>query len=221
VSVTREDALKELYALAGASTASRADSSNVSAVEREIVQVTSPAAGSAGPANTQTTTGAATSRIGEQLAAITSQLDLLRAAQQTQTDAVAENTKAIAQSVASKIGQSAVSTATSFLGGIGLSPIVSGLLKLFGGGNKNEDAAAAPVKYAGPESVQVSAGLSGGQLREAGYAMNDRVRAIPQVTVQVQAMDSRSFMDRSDDIARAVRQAMLESHAINDVVQEL
>jgi hypothetical protein len=123
--------------------------------------------------------------------------------------------------VASKIGQSAMNTATSFLGGFGLSPIVSGLLKLFGGGNKSEDAGAAPVKYAAPESVQVSAGLSGGQLREAGYAMNDRVRAIPQVTVQVQAMDSRSFMDRSDDIARAVRQAMLESHAINDVVQEL
>ena len=42
-----------------------------------------------------------------------------------------------------------------------------------------------------------------------------------QVTVQVQAMDSRSFLDHSEEIARAVRQAMLNSHGINDVVTEL
>ena len=32
-----------------------------------------------------------------------------------------------------------------------------------------------------------------------------------QITVQVQAMDSQSFLDHSNDIALAVRQAMLES----------
>jgi len=45
-------------------------------------------------------------------------------------------------------------------------------------------------------------------------------RAAPQITVQVQAMDSQSFLDRSGDIARAVRQAMLESSILNDVVRE-
>jgi hypothetical protein len=33
-------------------------------------------------------------------------------------------------------------------------------------------------------------------------------------------MDSRSFMDHSDEIAMAVRQAMLESGVLNDVVRE-
>jgi len=41
------------------------------------------------------------------------------------------------------------------------------------------------------------------------------------VTVQVQAMDSRSFLDHSAEIARAVREAMLNMHSLNDVVSEL
>ena len=45
--------------------------------------------------------------------------------------------------------------------------------------------------------------------------------ARPQITVNVQAMDARSFMDRSSDIALAVRDAMLNLNAINDVVNEL
>jgi hypothetical protein len=39
--------------------------------------------------------------------------------------------------------------------------------------------------------------------------------------VNVNAMDSQSFMDRSDDIASAVRAAMLNMHPINDVVADL
>jgi hypothetical protein len=34
-------------------------------------------------------------------------------------------------------------------------------------------------------------------------------------------MDSRSFMDHSYDIARAVREAMLNMHALNDVISDL
>ncbi len=45
--------------------------------------------------------------------------------------------------------------------------------------------------------------------------------AAPQITVNVQAMDARSFLDRSNDIALAVRDAMLNLNAINDVVNEL
>lgn len=43
----------------------------------------------------------------------------------------------------------------------------------------------------------------------------------PQITVQVNAMDSQSFMDRSHDIASAVREAMLNNHPINGVVTDL
>jgi hypothetical protein len=42
-----------------------------------------------------------------------------------------------------------------------------------------------------------------------------------QVTVNVTAMDSRSFMDHSTDIANAVREAMLNMHPINGVVASL
>lgn len=43
----------------------------------------------------------------------------------------------------------------------------------------------------------------------------------PQITVNVQAMDSRSFLDHSNEIALAVREAMLNMHALNDVVGDL
>ena len=43
----------------------------------------------------------------------------------------------------------------------------------------------------------------------------------PQITVNVQAMDAQSFLDRSSDIAQAVRSAMLNMSSINDVVNEL
>jgi hypothetical protein len=42
-----------------------------------------------------------------------------------------------------------------------------------------------------------------------------------QVTVNIQAMDARSFLDRSTDIAAAVREAILNSSSLNDVVTEL
>jgi 2C-methyl-D-erythritol 2,4-cyclodiphosphate synthase len=43
----------------------------------------------------------------------------------------------------------------------------------------------------------------------------------PSITVQVNAMDSRSFLDHSDDIAHAVREAILSAHTLTDVVSEL
>jgi len=43
----------------------------------------------------------------------------------------------------------------------------------------------------------------------------------PQITLNVQAMDAQSFLDRSSDIAQAVRSAMLNMSSINDIVSEL
>jgi hypothetical protein len=43
----------------------------------------------------------------------------------------------------------------------------------------------------------------------------------PYINVTVQAMDARSFLDRSGDIAAAVRDAMLNLNSINDVVNDL
>jgi len=41
------------------------------------------------------------------------------------------------------------------------------------------------------------------------------------ILVQVQAMDSQSFMDHSQEIAQAVRQAMLNLNSLNDVILDL
>jgi hypothetical protein len=115
-------------------------------------------------------------------------------------------------------------------GGLGLSPLLMGIASLFGGGSDNS--VPAPLtKFALPPSIQANGGVSegGGQafavdnpqggLPRAALA-GGQVSAAAQITVQVQAMDSKSFLDHSGDIAMAVRQAMLESSVLNDVVRE-
>ena len=61
---------------------------------------------------------------------------------------------------------------------------------------------------------QVDRGQSG-EIREVAAASQ------PQIVVNVSAMDSQSFLDRSNDIARAVRDAMLHMHPLNDVIGEI
>jgi hypothetical protein len=64
-------------------------------------------------------------------------------------------------------------------------------------------------------STQSSGG--NGNTSQSGSQAN----SAPQITVNVNAMDSQSFMDHSTDIANAVREAMLNMHPINDVVASL
>ena len=114
--------------------------------------------------------------------------------------------------------------------GFGVAPLIGSLIGLFGGGG--DEAPPALVKYAMPTSVQFEAASRGGQITTADYDQAGMARAYPssaaasgstqaQVTVNVQAMDARSFLDRSGDIAMAVRDAMLNLNSINDVVNDL
>jgi hypothetical protein len=127
---------------------------------------------------------------------------------------------------ASNAAQSAGSTVmNTILDGMGLSPILRGVFSLFGGG---DDEPAPPLpKYLAPGSVRLTAGLmrdsaspvaidygQGGEAREVAPAA-------PQVVVNVSALDTQSFLDRSGDIAEAVKRALLESHSLNDVIAEL
>jgi hypothetical protein len=41
------------------------------------------------------------------------------------------------------------------------------------------------------------------------------------MTLNIQAMDAQSILDRSSDIAQAVRSAMLNMSSINDVISDL
>jgi hypothetical protein len=124
------------------------------------------------------------------------------------------------------IGQTMLRTA-AMLTGVG--PIVTGLMKLFG--SSEPEPLPALEKFAAPSSVSVSAGLtSSRQFGAIRYAQGDSPEVLPSaeqqaqapsVQINIQAMDSQSFLDRQDDIARAVREAMLHSSSLNDVVLEL
>ncbi len=176
----------------------------------------------------------------ENLGELSRQLSALRAASLSQIDAAAANTRAVLESTVSQtsgIRQGITSTGTtlaSVLGsGLGLAPAVKALLGLFTG--SSDEAPPALPKYIAPPPLRFEAGNVPGGFTSIGYGQGGNPRLTggpsgsnggpasysPQVTIQVQAMDSRSFMDHSDDIARAVREAMLNMHPMNDVVNDL
>lgn len=108
-----------------------------------------------------------------------------------------------------------------------LNPIVAGLMRLFGGGSREETTTL--VKIERPAAVRYQGGVSertGWGLTETDYSADGRPRMVERaaqtpVVVQVQAMDRRSFLDHRDEIASAVRQALLESHGLGDVMREV
>ncbi len=175
----------------------------------------------------------AADQLSQQMVRLTTQLQQLQGASQVAAETTRANTVAVASSsVASKVANathSAVSTgvAGSLVLGLGLSPLISAVARLFGGGSSS--APPALVKFALPDAVNASAGVSaaipGGPFavdyaQGAPRPVTRPADVVPaQVTVQVQALDSQSFLDHSNDIAMAVRQAMLESSVLNDVIR--
>ena len=87
------------------------------------------------------------------------------------------------------------------------------------------DQMGAPRMYSAPAEAPAAAGggvasssLGGPGGGTSGSAGNT---VAPQISVTVQTMDAQSFLDHSDQIAKAVRGAMLNLSSINDVVGEL
>jgi hypothetical protein len=140
-------------------------------------------------------------------------------------------------------GDSALSIASTVLtSGLGIVPLIGGLIGLFdgGGGGSTQQPL---TKYAMPDPVSFQGAETSGGIAAAGSDLTGMPRAAgggssattgsgsagasgtssggSQITVSVQAMDARSFMDRSSDIAAAVRDAMLNLNSINDVVSNL
>jgi hypothetical protein len=169
--------------------------------------------------------------ITEQITELARQTSTLNSTQLTQVGATQDNTQAVTNNTTTKSGSSAAGNigniASSLLGGLSLSPIISGLLSLFGGGSQSTATTSAAFKL--PPPVQSQAGLTGGsngQIVPVDYGQNGQPRAqasapAPQINIQVNAMDSQSFLDHSDEIAKAVREAMLSSHSLNDVISDL
>jgi len=176
---------------------------------------------------------------GESVSQLVLELEQLRTVSQGQADAVTENTEAVIQntvaqvtsgreSAAAKVGKAAK---TIFGSALGLSPLVTGLVRLFAGG---EGETPPPlVSYSRPPAIY----FEGAVVRSpspSGYRVEREWEERPEpvfereprregvnVNIQVQAIDSRSFLDHSEEIARAVREAMLNSHSLNDVVSDL
>jgi hypothetical protein len=176
--------------------------------------------------------GGGNSALNDQLTTITTQLQALQTINQSQMASIVANTSAVSANTGSK--SSGSSTAGSVgntlldVFGSGLSPLISGLIGLFGGGGSSPPAAVTP--YIQPLSLNLQAGFSGsaaGGASGVDYGEGGVPRPVTaaaaqqQITVQVQAMDSQSFLDRSNDIAAAVRKAMLETSTLNDVIREM
>jgi hypothetical protein len=160
------------------------------------------------------------------------EIALLEAQFRQQTASLQKNLQSIQGNSSAGGGSSVVEDAAShFGGGFGglglLSPVVSGLLSLFGGGGSKSGPDPLPV-YTPPPGIQISDTLRDAPAPQmtnpapqVTNAATQATGAAPQITVHVNAMDSQSFMDRSTDIANAVREAMLNLHPINDVVANL
>jgi hypothetical protein len=114
--------------------------------------------------------------------------------------------------------------------GFGLAGLGLKIAGLFG--NKKAEPAAAFEAFELPPSLAVEAAntdailggfprIDRGQSGEARSFRGESRVLQPQVVVNVNALDSQSFMDRSSEIARAVREAMLHMHPINDLIGEL
>jgi hypothetical protein len=118
-----------------------------------------------------------------------------------------------------------------FQSGFGLASLGWSIAGLFRG--RREEAPPPAAQYLAAPSLALEVANTENLL--AGFPRADRsqrgeVRTFdrtpprvvePQVTVNVSAMDSRSFLDHSAEIARAVREAMLHMHPVNDLIGEL
>jgi len=179
------------------------------------------------------------SGLSEGILSVAQQVGMFRAIAQQQVETVAENTQALLLNTVAQQAGGAASTASSIAGtaartlggGLGLVSLVSSIVGLFRG-DKQEAPAELPT-YTAPESIHFEGAAphtAGMPILPVDYGQDGLPRQFrgtaapvyaPAVTVQVQAMDSRSFLDHSDEIARAVREAILNAHALGSVVSEL
>jgi hypothetical protein len=169
----------------------------------------------------------------------------------TRSSASAKSSSGSTNGTAQSSGGESVMSEVLGVFGKGLSPLIKGIFSLFGGGGGDTAAPQPLVKYALPPSISFQAAEVGGTVMSTDYDQAGTARwygrrvdslapgptpkvadagtgttqpataPAPQITVNVSAMDARSFMDRSSDIAAAVREAMLNLNSINDVVSEL
>lgn len=182
---------------------------------------------------------AVASSLGDAFEPVTRAVRDLTAAVGTNTGAVSANTSELGNGLRSVLGgflqaDKGGGGLLSFLkGGLGIAPLALQIAGLFGKDDREPD----PLRlFDAPASIAIEAANSEGVLNGLRRTDRDQLGGVraedsgprraqaaqqPQVVVQVSAMDSQSFMDRSGDIARALRDAMLHMHPVNDVIGEI
>lgn len=175
--------------------------------------------------------------LSQELESLRRQLGAAEETTRRQADILEQNTRAVLESTAgssvsgiASVARDAVSSVGNSSGlGLLSSPLVGLAGWLLGRRGGAEEEPVLPA-FSLPAPIDGNLGLSSsGGLPPVTYGGDGLPRTVPQapaaapanITIQVQTMDSRSFVDNSDQIARAVREAMLNSHAINDVIGEM
>ncbi len=159
------------------------------------------------------------------------QLSSMEALQQEVLKSTGQNIFGLNSTAQTGGGSSALSTLDGLLSGVLgqgsiLSPIVSGIMSLFGGGGSSTTTALSSFDM--PASVNVetainqpAGGATGTRTSQSASGVQMGATSQQPIQVQISALDSQSFLDHSNDIASAVRKALLDSHPLNDVIAEL
>jgi hypothetical protein len=107
-----------------------------------------------------------------------------------------------------------------------LGPVWKGIFSLFN--RDSEDTPTALTRFAAPPEVRSDLAATLGPDGRLSSTRSDafglsQANPVPQAPIQIsiQALDARSILDRSDDIAAALKQAMLSNHEINDNLNEI
>ena len=158
-------------------------------------------------------------------AATTSNLD--RIGQSLTPSASAVTSSSTGKDLLNAINPISNSKGTNILTSLFLGPLWKGLFSLFGGGGGEQEAVPL-TRFSFPEQARTDLAAS---LRSDGQSSSVRTDAFgltqaapvsqPLIQISIQALDARSILDRSDDIAAALKQAMLSNHEINDNLNEI
>lgn len=177
--------------------------------------------------------------LARQLEALKRQLGAVEEISKLQAQQLEKNTRAVADSAAAQSGRSAGTVAQDIVstvrgaGGLGVlgSPLAGLFSRLFRRGGDETPAVLPVASQPAPIREDLALPTSASGLAQVSYrgdgvprpvaAATPSAAPVANLTIQVQTMDSRSFLDNSDQIARAVREAMLNSHALNDVIGEM
>src|ERR1039457_3345107 len=240
-STTQEEFYQSFLTVAGQQTSALGDATALLA--DAIAQVSEQQSSNPGPVAAQQT-----SAVGDTTALLADVIGQAREQQSSNPAPIpaANQTQTGTQTGSSSSGSTSGTVEKTMLEAeAGLALLLAGVGRGVGGGSSTPPPL---VKYAMPAAVDFQAAESQGQVSGLDYDQMGTPRSYatagtsgtasgtasggvngsgsgnggaPQITFNVQAMDARSFMDRSGDIALAVREAMLNLNSINDVVNDL